>query len=289
MSQENQSASMNRSNRVSVARDTVDVVERGSYEVAGQRIDIAAQVQTCLTKTQLFPAAELHSLRDRVLASPAQYQATDVEVVNESTLAGLQRQALLSTEPVGVLNFASAKNPGGGFLNGSQAQEESLARSSALYASLLKVFAFYERHRAQASCLYSDEMIFSPDCPVIRNDDGDLLSQPLLASFITSPAPNAGATADNRPHESHLIPDVLQRRSELVLALAAAQGLSTLILGAWGCGVFRNDPVLVAQAFATHLSGTWSGRFRKIIFSVLDRSESKDTLTAFQTAFAQRG
>lgn len=277
---------MNRSVRVSVARDTVEVVERGSYEVAGQRVDIAAQVQTCLEKTQLFPAAELQSLRDAALAKPAEYQTTAIEVVNESTLEGLQRQAQLSTDAVGVLNFASAKNPGGGFLNGSQAQEESLARSSALYASLLKTFAFYERHRAQSSCLYSDEMIFSPDCPVIRNDDGDLLSQPLLASFITSPAPNAGATADNRPHESHLIPEVLKRRSELVLALAASQGLSTLILGAWGCGVFRNDPAVVAQAFAGHLSGSWSGRFRKVIFSVLDRSEAKDTLTAFQRAFA---
>ena len=207
--------------------------------------------------------------------------------MNETTLSGLQRLASATNGPIGILNFASAKSPGGGFLNGSQAQEESLARSSALHASLLRVFHFYEQHRASASCLYSDNMIFSPNCLVFRNDDGEFLPQPLVASFITSPAPNAGATADNRPNELPLVPQVLKRRSELVLALAANYKISTLILGAWGCGVFRNDPAVVAQSFATHIHGQWAGRFRKIVFSVLDTSDSKDTFAAFETVFSR--
>ena len=151
------------------------------------------------------------------------------------------------------MNFASAKNPGGGFLNGSQAQEESLARSSAMHASLLRAWEFYERHRVLPSLLYSDAMTLSPNCPIIRDDDGALLEEPRLATFITSPAPNAGAIANNRPQELPLIPDVLRRRSEFVLALAASQGYKCLVLGAWGCGVFRNDPRVVAAAFAEHL------------------------------------
>jgi uncharacterized protein (TIGR02452 family) len=185
------------------------------------------------------------------------------------------------------LNFASAKNPGGGFLSGSQAQEESLARSSALYASLMEAWTFYERHREGSSMLYSDAMIVSPDCPIIRDDDGALLPEPHAATFITSPAPNAGAAEQNRPEEVPQIPAVLERRAEFVLAVAAAEGATELVLGAWGCGVFRNDPEMVADAFARHLRhGPWQGRFARVIFSVLDRAAEPTTFEAFRRAFA---
>jgi uncharacterized protein (TIGR02452 family) len=191
----------------------------------------------------------------------------------------------LNSSSVAALNFASAKNPGGGFLNGSQAQEESLARSSALYSSLLRAREFYERHRASTSLLYSDAMIWSPDCPIFRDDEGTLLDEPQLASFITSPAPNVGATAENRPEELPQIPEVFRRRSEYVLALAAFKGCRRLVLGAWGCGVFRNDPAVVAAAFVGHLrEGAWSSRFERVVFSVFDPSPSSETLTAFQRA-----
>jgi uncharacterized protein (TIGR02452 family) len=57
------------------------------------------------------------------------------------------------------------------------------------------------------------------------------------------------------------------------------------VLGAWGCGVFRNDPRVVAAAFAGHLRrGPWSGRFERVVFSVLDTSPSRETFAAFQAA-----
>jgi uncharacterized protein (TIGR02452 family) len=276
---------MKRSERLAVARETVDIVRRGYYEVAGRRVDISAAVRRCHDRTRCFTAGELYALRESVLGSRPEPWHTEIEVVNETTLAGLARLASEAQGAMAVLNFASAKNPGGGFLNGSQAQEESLARSSALYSSLLKASPYYEQHRASSSCLYSDTMILSPDCPVFRRDDGALLQEPHLATFITSPAPNAGAVARNRPSELPLVPQVLQARSELVLALAAAHDCPQLILGAWGCGVFRNDPHVVAQAFASHILGKWAGRFRRIVFSVLDTSRTQETFTAFQAAF----
>ena len=241
-------------------------------------------MQACLAETQYFPQENLAELKQHVLSQPARRRTTEIEVVNETTLTGVRR--LLSRQEGGVaaLNFASAKNPGGGFLNGSQAQEESLARSSALYASLQRAFVFYERHRAMSSCLYSDAMIFSPGCPIFRDDEGELLSEPMSATFITSAAPNAGAIENNAPLETPLIPQVLRQRAEFVLALAAAHDYENLILGAWGCGVFRNDPRTVADAFAVHLRGNWSGRFSRVIFSVLDRSLEQETLGAFKTA-----
>lgn len=277
---------MKRSKRMELAKQTVEIVRRGSYQSArGGTIDIAGAIRACLDATRFFSPEDLERLRQEVLGRPAEGTSTTFEVVNETTLAGIARVLSYGRGPVAALNFASAKNPGGGFLNGSQAQEESLARSSALHASLLRAWEFYERHRASPSMLYSDSMILSPGCPIIRDDEGTLLEQPQLATFITSAAPNAGAAANNRPEELPHLPEVLRRRSEYVLALAASQGYKQLVLGAWGCGVFRNDPAVVAAAFSGHLRhGAWTGRFERVVFSVLDTSPSADMFTAFQHA-----
>lgn len=277
---------MKRSTRMVLAREAVEITERGWYELPdGQVCNIATDVQSCLESTRFFPPQELEQFRLDVLSRLAG-NTTAIEVHNESTLAGISRLHAEGAAHVAALNFASAKNPGGGFLNGSHAQEESLARSSALHASLMRAFEFYERHRALSTCLYTDAMILSPGCPVFRDDEGALLSQPHLTTFLTSAAPNAGAIADNAPEELPLIPKTFHRRAECVLALAAWHGCESLVLGAWGCGVFRNDPDVVARAFASHIcDGAWAGRFRRIVFSVLDNSSEQRTLRAFQRMF----
>jgi uncharacterized protein (TIGR02452 family) len=276
-----------RSSRSDIAHDTVRIVREGFYRLPdGRVIDIAPVVRACLDGTRLFSPQQLERLRQDVLARPAEVITTAVEVVNETTLEGIARVQDDGAGPVAALNFASARNPGGGFLNGSQAQEESLARSSALYASLLKAPDYYTHHRGLDTYLYSDSMIFSPGCPVFRDDDGELLATPRLATFITSPAPNAGAAEANRPEELADIPDAFRRRAEYVLALAAAAGYTRLVLGAWGCGVFRNDPALVAGVFAGHLrTGAWAGRFERVVFSVLDNTKAQETFGAFRRAF----
>lgn len=278
---------MKRATREKLAKETVEIVKAGTYTtLSGRVVEIGPAVERCLSSTRFLTPEELEALRSEMLARPSAGLATIVEIVNETTLVGVNRLLTAGSGPVAVLNFASAKNPGGGFLNGSQAQEESLARNSALYASLLRGWQFYERHRASASPLYSDAMILSPDCPIFRDDEGTLLEEPHLASFITSAAPNAGAAARNAPAEVSRIPDVLRQRSEYVLALAASQGYQRLVLGAWGCGVFRNDPSVVATAFADHLRGAWAGRFERIVFSVMDKSDALETFIAFKTRLA---
>jgi uncharacterized protein (TIGR02452 family) len=285
----NQERSMKRTARAELARQTVQIVEAGRYPgPSGGTVNIADDVRRCLAGTQFFPPERLEALKQDVLRQPAPGLANACEVVNETTLAGISRLLASGAGPVAALNFASAKNPGGGFLGGSQAQEESLARSSALYASLISPGAgdYYERHRNDRSLLYSDAMILSPGCPVIRDDNGTLLDQPQLVTFITSAAPNAGAAADNRPEELDQIPAVFRRRCEYVLALAAAHGYRHLVLGAWGCGVFRNDPAVVAGAFAAHLRGAWAGRFERVVFSVFDSSPEREIFKAFVRAFS---
>jgi uncharacterized protein (TIGR02452 family) len=211
-------------------------------------------------------------------------------VVNETTLQGCAE--LVATgqyQRVGALNFASAKNPGGGFLKGARAQEESLARSSGLYFSLRHCPEHYAFHRAQGTCLYSDRMIHSPDCPVIRDDAGGWLPQPYTVDFITSPAPNAGVIIRNEPENRARIGPTLTERAGKILALAASHGCDALVLGAWGCGVFQNAPVTVANVFFAYLGpgGAFAGRFRHVRFAVYDTARDTATYAAFARAFAE--
>jgi uncharacterized protein (TIGR02452 family) len=211
--------------------------------------------------------------------------------VNETTLQGCARLAESQEfQRIAALNFASAKHPGGGFLSGAKAQEESLARSSGLYKSLLQCPTYYAYHRGQKTCLYSDRMIYSPTCPVLRTDEGDWLAQPYLVDFITSPAPNAGAIHRNQPHNRAQIAPVFKERCSKLLALAAYHGCEVLVLGAWGCGAFRNDPELVAPIFAEQLrpGGSYWGRFHKIVFSVFDTSPAQNIYRTFARQFADR-
>jgi uncharacterized protein (TIGR02452 family) len=127
--------SLNRSTRMQLAQQTVEIVGRHSYTSArGRVLDIAESLRACLDGTRFFPPEELEWMQNEVLARLAEGFPTAFEVVNETTLSGIARVASGGQGPFAVLNFASAKNPGGGFLNGSQAQEESApgrSRSSA--------------------------------------------------------------------------------------------------------------------------------------------------------------
>ncbi len=273
-----------------IAQETVEFVSAGRYTRAnGQVVDLESMTRRCIELTRLDTS---DATANPVLGShPPQRLNTRIDVQNASALSLASRLAGEAEGRIAVLNLASARNPGGGFLRGSQAQEESLARSSALYASLTSEAAepFYRHHGFVPSAMYSDLAIVSGDCPVFRDDHGHLLDTPYLATFITCAAPNAEALRANEPRELKRIPDVFERRIAKVLTLALDAGCPRLVLGAWGCGVFGNDPDMVAAQFAQHLGagGAFHGRFESIDFAVLDRAAGEPTIAAFRRAFAQ--
>lgn len=203
-------------------------------------------------------------------------------MTNETSLAAARRLGAGAA----CLVFASAKHPGGGFLSGAQAQEESIARASALYPCQQAASEFYDYHRRQGDLRYSDRVIYSPCVPVIRADDGALLDEPYAVSFLTAAAPNLAAITTNQPSAADSVPGVLAARAERVLAVAAAHGHRNLVLGAWGCGVFRNDPAVVAAAFAAGLARA-GGSFDRVLFAVLDRQRGAPTHAAFARAFGR--
>ena len=122
---------------------------------------------------------------------------------------------------------------------------------------------------------------------VFRDDGGKLLETPFTCSFLTSPAPNAGAVLQRDPARGAEIRRALQTRINKVLSVAAVQGYEAIVLGAWGCGVFKNDPRNVAAEFQAALSGDFAGVFRFICFAVLDNSSDLSVIAPFERAFAR--
>lgn len=276
-----------------IALGTVAALEAGRYTAPdGTTVAIDDLLATCVSGTRYYEPADLDSIYQQVTAQPATRLAMSVAVERETTLEACVRLVVSQQyQRIGVLNFASAKNPGGGFLKGAISQEESLARSSGLYFSLRECPQFYAYHRAQETSLYSDRMIYSPVCPVLRDDAGNWLARPYMVDFITSPAPNAGAISRNEPANRERIAPVLIERAGKVLALAAYWQCDALVLGAWGCGVFENDPATVATIFADYLrvGGAFHRRFRHVLFAVRDHSPGHETYQAFATRCADPG
>lgn len=272
-----------------IAQQTLSALDQGHYTAPdGSQVEFAALLAACIDGTQEYNPDELSRIRDQTLTNPGSV-TTSYAVVNETTLEGAAR--LVGSQRygrIGVLNFASAKRPGGGFLGGAISQEESLARSSGLYPSLLQCPEYYQYHRAQGASLYSDHMIYSPACPVLRDDAGGWLPRPYVVDFITSAAPNAGAVMLNESANRARIAPTLAERAGKVLALAAHRGCDALVLGAWGCGVFQNDPATVAAIFhdALRPDGGFGRRFHHVLFAVYDTSSQRRIYSAFATRFA---
>lgn len=267
-----------------IAKQTEEIVEAGVYRLPGGReVPIRQELTVALEGTRMYGPAP-------VAVMPDTDRVTAFEVTGESSTQAARRLTGAGSGPVAVLNFASARNPGGGYLGGAQAQEEALCRASALYVTLLRVPGFYGHHRAERSVFYTDRVILSPGVPVFRDDRGRLLEQPYTVGFLTSPAPNAGVITRRTPGEAHRIPAALASRAERVLETAVAGGYRRLVLGAWGCGVFRNDPAVVAGVFHGLLTGEgrFAGHFDEVVFAVLDRSGTSPAPAAFRSAFADR-
>ncbi|MEW2168082.1 TIGR02452 family protein [Streptomyces sp. NPDC007084] len=267
-----------------IARETEEIVAAGGYRApTGARVSIAAAVESARAGTRLYGPGPVET--PSVTAG-----RTAFEVTGESSLEAARRLTTLGDGPVAVLNFSSARNPGGGYLNGAQAQEEALCRASALYTCLLRARGFYDHHRAHRDAFYTDRVIHSPGVPVFRDDRGVLLDEPFAAGFLTAAAPNAGVVLRTAPERAAELPRALAARAERVLETAAAHSYRRLVLGAWGCGVFRNDPAQVAGAFRGLLvGGRFEGAFDQVVFGILDRARDRTTYRAFEQAFALEG
>ncbi|WP_217592484.1 TIGR02452 family protein [Cohnella sp. GbtcB17] len=269
-----------------IAQDTLKYMQQGYYTINGNQVNIAekqkyAEDRSVLTTPEQAEAEVKH------IRVHSEGPLADCSVENVATVKAILNLARSGKEHVGVLNFASAKNPGGGFLNGAMAQEESLAASSGLYGTQLRHERFYKANRACGSMMYTHHAIYSPNVVFFRDEKFNLLAEPVTASVLTLPAVNYGQVV-LKGEDTEQALRVMKERMRIALALFAKNGDKNLILGAFGCGVFKNDPVKVAGWWrALLVEERYGSLFEHITFAVLDGSKNRACIKAFEDAFGK--
>jgi uncharacterized protein (TIGR02452 family) len=261
-----------------IAKETLDAIETKSYiNKYGEIIDLSSSIDYAINCSILYGPG--HAEIGSCFSNPS----PNISVVNKTTLdAAINIQEDTGETNVCILNFASAKNPGGGFIEGAIAQEESIARSSTLYPTLLKNNKFYEENKKKHTMgLYLDYAIYSPSIAIFRTNDGDWYDFPYYVSVVTSPAPNYNAVP---AHKQGQVESVIYNRIKQILGIMAFQEHRTIVLGAWGCGAFGNDPEMVAKLFKSALKEM--PYFDNIIFAIYDKEDS-ETYLAFQSEFGK--
>ena len=209
-----------------------------------------------------------------------------------SQLRSFEAAAQYIGKRTAVLNFASATNPGGGVEKGASAQEECLCRVSTLYPCLVdqKMRAsFYTPHRKHGNALHNDDIIYTPKVLIIKDDDHNMLAIPFLVDVISCAAPNLREKPNNAYNsgdgnkvqisDNELLA-LHEKRARKIFASAIANGVEVLILGAFGCGAFQNDPHIVAQAYKNVLPD-FAHYFHTIEFAIFCNAKNIENYQVF--------
>ena len=217
-----------------------------------QSLDFTNATNFSIHNQQFIPASAIISISD----VPKADKPANIIV---SQLRSFEAAAQYIGKRTAVLNFASATNPGGGVEKGASAQEECLCRVSTLYPCLTDQKmrdSFYTPHRKHGNALHNDDIIYTPKVLIIKDDDHNMLATPFLVDVISCAAPNLR----EKPNNAYNLGDgnkvqisdnellaLHEKRARKIFASAIANGVEVLILGAFGCGAFCNDPYVVAR------------------------------------------
>lgn len=258
----------------------------------GVQIDNVKEFQDTrnISRSEFIEETELLEANTEAYTEPSKieivgegYKHGEVKFTNGGTVSTAYSYA--KKYRVAMLNFANALTPGGGVLSGSSAQEENICRCTNLYESLttpIAIARYYNRNEQMLKVepRYTDTLVYSPGVIIFKDDIDYKRIPPLLVDVITCPAPMGGATDK--------MEDLLKRRMEGIVKSAIYHGVDVLILGAWGCGVFLQDPVIMARLFGEVLK-KYSKYFEVIDFAIRNNDTSKNSslLKTFEVNFKE--
>lgn len=211
-----------------------------------------------------------------------------IEVYSGSTFDVARRYCSLGK--VAVLNFANPENPGGGVQLGAMAQEECLCRSSNLYACISSPNVFdeyYGYHRGIRSHFFTDRLIYTKNVTVFKDDS--LVPQMLPEAdwfdvdVITCAAPYL---AKRKHTNGAALFNLFKSRIKNIFEAARDNNVDYLILGAFGCGAFKNPPLIVAEAFRRTIEEqNYLKDFKQIIFAIKPTGVNCPNLSTFSLQF----
>ncbi len=198
---------------------------------------------------------------------------------------------VMPNKKIAVLNFASPIHPGGGVFSGSRAQEESLCRCSTLYPLINQEWlkeSYYKPNKNNYNFRHNDACIYSKDVVICKTDDDfpERLKHEdfIKVDVITCAAPDLRNIEPTDYHPEEIF-SIHLRRAKHILHIAAFNGVDILISGAFGCGTFRNNPELVAEAWKGALEG-YRRLFDYVIFAVYFREHEIENFKEFNKFFS---
>lgn len=244
----------------------------------------------CKENTRLKAAIRKSVAEQKLILENDKLPAIDKKKYEESAqvivskIRSFEAASAYKNQKICVHNFASATNPGGGVIHGSNAQEECLCRCSDLYFCLNTPEmwnGFYKPHRNVKDPIHNDDIIYTPDVVVFKTDTTRLElmeeSDWYNVNVITCAAPNLRERPSNMFNSGDgdsavKISDkelklIHEKRLRRILDVAAIEGNEVVILGAFGCGAFLNNPEVVAQA-AKNVIEEYRYTFKTIEFAV---------------------
>lgn len=232
--------------------------------------DYSEEIQIATQYSHIFNNPSNDSF-SRKYFTPMEGDTTTIEVVDSDSVSAIFKYCEYAEHPC-VLNFASYTNPGGMFIKGSSAQEESLCHASYLYNILSndRFKGYYEwnaRHKNRG--MYLNRAIYTPKVRFFdkgRVSGGTTVS--LMCNVITCAAPNWSVSMKYGNFTEDENEKALEERINLVLRIAANYYTDVLILGAFGCGVFAQNPDTVASIFRWYLTHDYAGLFKHVIFAI---------------------
>lgn len=255
------------SNNINVGSETIQITKQGYYMIGDRTIKLN---EGDYTEVEVYSPHRIHMLMKDFRADQHESRKGEIQVIDADSF-----EAAIGYEHAMVMNFANAAIPGGGFLMGATAQEESLCRNSTLYASISskKADEMYQYNQSHPSGIPSEYMLFTKNVCVFRDASRNLLENPYNVSVITIPAPNRRGMAMFTKKDK--IKAVMEERIRMMLLIAIEQKCENLILGAWGCGAFGNDTNDVAGCFRKILvEEGFIKFFDHVIFAILHGSKN---------------
>ena len=194
----------------------------------------------------------------------------DTEIIFElkDSVSAVLKYAETGSSKTAVLNFANFTRPGGGFITGAMAQEEALCLESTLYPVISddKFVPFYQENQQIVpivGSLYCNRALYSPDIVFFRD------KEEVSCDVITCAAPNASEYLSAGGSQK-INGNALLDRLSFILSLAAKEGVGTLILGAYGTGVFGQNPTTFGGLYEYVFRKCFPGVFDRIVIAVID-------------------
>ena len=260
-----------RSMRVDVFKHTVFLVQQGYYFNEEQKKINFPDASTMMAGTKFYDSPQtVHHI-------PTISSETIVKVENIDCLLAAENLLNEGYHPA-VLNMASRQNPGGGVQNGAGAQEENLFRRSNLFQSLYQFAPFasnFGLHKSKHQYPLDRNFggIYTPHATVFRGTEQDgypLLDTPYQMSFIAVAGINRPALASSERIAPELVEPV-KNKIRTIFRIGLLHGHDSLVLGALGCGAFRNPPSHIARLFHEVMEEKeFKNKYRLLLFAILD-------------------